>query len=131
VSPDSAGKRKNENRTAVSLDKTGTAVILFQKVLIKRNRKRKKKKRIEKIMKLFAITLAAMMLSAGTLCAAEPAQKAAAKAPAAAKAKCSANEQKNDAAPVRQNQNIIKRATGKVLDQQKKRDQQLIDQGLL
>ena len=82
-------------------------------------------------MKLFAITLAAMMLSAGTLCAAEPAQKTAAKAPAAAKAKCSANEQKNNAAPVRQNQNIIKRATGKVLDQQKKRDQQLIDQGLL
>lgn len=82
-------------------------------------------------MKLFAISLAAMMLSAGTLCAEEPAKKAAAKAPDAAKAECRANEQKKNAAPVKQNQNIIKRATGKVLDQQKKRDQQLINQGLL
>ena len=90
-------------------------------------------------MNRLVITLtAAMILAAGTLCAAEPAKKAPAKCPCTGKKVCTCDAKKNckcsgkkQTAPANQNQNIINRATNKVLNQQKKNDQRVIDQGLL
>ncbi len=106
---------------------------------------------------LFLAASAVLLLGTGILTAAEPAQKktepkktvqkcactgeAVCKCDKAKKCKCN-EAKKADAkkktekakqAPIKKpvSQSIIKRVTNPVLEQQKKRDQQLIDQGLL
>ncbi len=98
---------------------------------------------------LFLAASAVLLLGTGILTAAEPAQKktepkkTVQKCACTGEAVCKCNEAKKaDAkkktekakqAPIKKpvSQSIIKRVTNPVLEQQKKRDQQLIDQGLL
>lgn len=108
--------------------------------------------------RLFITVIAALFFTMGTLSAADPApKKAPQKCPCTGQPVCKCDKTKNckctavkkadDAkkavdskktekakpAPIKKpvSQSIIKRVTNPVLDQQKKRDQQLIDQGLL